>query len=74
MITQNIKALVEYRLEQANESLEAARILLEKTMLRPAVNRSYYAMFYAVLSLLAIERKEKHPGTVAPCLCSTRSL
>ncbi len=34
MITQNIKALVEYRLEQADESLEAARILLEKTMLR----------------------------------------
>ncbi len=67
MITPNIKALVEYRLEQADESLEAARILMEKMMLRPAVNRSYYAMFYAVLSLLAIEKKEtsKHSGAVS---------
>ena len=67
MITQNIKALVEHRLEQANESLEAARILMERIMPRPAVNRSYYAMFYAVLALLAIEKKEtsKHSGAVS---------
>ena len=67
MITENIKALVEYRLDQADESLAAAQILLEKMMLRTAVNRSYYAMFYAVLSLLAVDKKEtsKHSGAVS---------
>ena len=55
MMTDNIQALVTYRLEQANESLEAARILLDKNLIRPSVNRAYYAMFYAVLALLASE-------------------
>jgi uncharacterized protein (UPF0332 family) len=45
MITQNIRALVTYRLEQADESLDSARVLLEKRLDRAAVNRAYYAMF-----------------------------
>ena len=54
MMTENIQALVTYRLEQADESLEAAKTLLDKKLIRPSVNRAYYAMFYAVLALLAI--------------------
>jgi len=67
MITENIKALMTYRLEQANESLEAATALLEKGLIRPSVNRAYYAMFYAVLALLTLEKKEtsKHGGAIA---------
>jgi len=67
MMTDNIQALVTYRLEQANESLEAARILLDKNLIRPSVNRAYYAMFYAVLALLAQGKKEtsKHSGAIA---------
>lgn len=61
------KALIEYRLEQADESLESARILWEHKKYRPSVSRSYYAMFYAVQALLT--RKElitsKHSGTIA---------
>jgi len=53
MMTENIQALVTYRLEQAEESLEAARTLLDKKLIRPSVKRAYYAMFYAVLALLA---------------------
>jgi hypothetical protein len=34
MMTENIKALVSYRLEQADESLEAARTLLDKKLIR----------------------------------------
>jgi uncharacterized protein (UPF0332 family) len=45
MITENIRALVTYWLEQADESLEAARTLLEKRLIKPSVNRAYYAMF-----------------------------
>jgi uncharacterized protein (UPF0332 family) len=57
MMTENIQALVNYRLEQADESLEAARTLLEKELIRPSVNRAYYDMFYAVLALLAQGKK-----------------
>jgi uncharacterized protein (UPF0332 family) len=67
MMTDNIQALVIYRLEQADESLEAARTLLDKDLIRPSVNRAYYAMFYAVLALLAQGKKEtsKHSGAIA---------
>jgi len=37
MMTINIKTLVAYRLEQADESLEAARTLLDKGLIRPSV-------------------------------------
>ena len=67
MMTENVQALVTCRLEQADESLEAARTLLDKELIRPSVNRSYYAMFYAVLALLAQGKKEtsKHSGAIA---------
>ena len=67
MMTENVQALVTYRLEQADESLEAARTLLDKKLIRPSVNRAYYAMFYAVLALLAQGKKEtsKHSGAIA---------
>jgi uncharacterized protein (UPF0332 family) len=67
MMTENIRALIKYRLEQADESLEAARTLLGKKMIRPSINRAYYAMFYAVLSLLAQGKKEtsRHSGAIA---------
>ena len=61
------RALIEYRLEQADESLESAQILWENKKYRPSVSRSYYAMFYAVQALLT--RKElitsKHSGAIA---------
>lgn len=39
MTTANVKALVAYRFEQADESLEAARILLDQGLTRPSMNR-----------------------------------
>ena len=66
-MTENTRILVNYRIEQAVESLEAAKVLMEKGLLRPSVNRSYYAMFYAVLALLTVKRKEtsKHSGAIS---------
>jgi uncharacterized protein (UPF0332 family) len=58
MMTENIKVLIEYRLAQADESLKASRVLIEEGLLRPYINRAYYAMFYSVLALLAIDNKE----------------
>jgi len=60
-------ALIDYRLEQADESLESAQILLEHKKCRPSVSRSYYAMFYAVQALLIRKRliTSKHSGAIA---------
>lgn len=66
-MTDNMKVLVTYRIEQAEESLEAANVLIEKGLLRPSVNRSYYAMFYAVHAILATQKfgTSKHSGAIA---------
>lgn len=67
MMTDNIRALASYRLEQADESLKAGRVLLEQGLFRPSLNRSYYAMFYSVLALLTTLREEtsKHGRAIA---------
>jgi len=46
------KTLVAYRLGRAHESLEEARILLERGHVNTFVNRLYYACFYAISALL----------------------
>lgn len=45
--------LVDYRMEKARESIKAARIMLNEKMLTFAMNRIYYAMFYAVQAALS---------------------
>lgn len=62
-----IKALVGYRLEQTDEALRAAEANLKEGLARSTVNRAYYAMFYAALALLAIEKKEtsRHSAVLA---------
>lgn len=53
-------ALIRYRLKEADDSINEARVLLKERMSNRAVmNRLYYAMFYAVLALL----QEKQLGT-----------
>ena len=47
-----MRDLLRYRMSQANDSLREASILRNATAPRGAVNRAYYAMFYALLALL----------------------
>ena len=56
-----------YRMGLAGETLEEARVLLETSHPRGAVNRLYYACFYAVSALLFIgdHRSTKHTGVRA---------
>ena len=59
--------LIHYRLEQARETLREAEILDREASWRGVINRSYYAMFYAVLAL-AVKYQEspsKHSGVIA---------
>ena len=64
---EKIQALLQYRLEQADEALAAAELTLSNGLHRAAVNRAYYAMFYAVLALLAPRRAEtsRHSGAIS---------
>jgi hypothetical protein len=59
--------LVIYRLERANSTLDDARLLLDKGKLNSAINRLYYACFYAVLALLQTKNlsSSKHMGVLS---------
>ena len=50
--------LCKYRMENSSDSLEVAKDCLEKGYYKDAVNRSYYAVFYAIKSVLALEGKD----------------
>ena len=47
--------LSEYRLKEAESALQAAETLLKAGFLKDSINRSYYSVFYAVKSVLAVE-------------------
>jgi len=44
--------LVEYRMQRAKETIEEAELLNENNFWHAAINRIYYASFYAVSALL----------------------
>lgn len=59
--------LCEHRLQQAEEALSEASILHGSGHLRGAINRAYYAMFYAI-QILVIQNKvqiSKHSGLIS---------
>lgn len=49
------KDLCDYRLSQAEDSLKAAKISYENALFKDSINRSYYACFYAIKAVLALE-------------------
>jgi uncharacterized protein (UPF0332 family) len=59
--------LSRYRLETAKEDLKTAKDNLRDGNLRASVNRSYYAIFHALRSVLAFEQFDsgKHSGIIA---------
>ncbi len=67
MSGETILAVVRYRLEQADDAVCAAHILLDRNLPRDAVNRAYYGMFYAVLALLVTKQlgTSKHQGAIS---------
>jgi uncharacterized protein (UPF0332 family) len=62
-----LEELLRYRLEQAHDTLREAEILINESALRGTVNRAYYAMFYALLALLATRQlgTSRHSGALA---------
>lgn len=68
MKDEDVRALLKYRLDQAQAALDDAKYLLEgKRSAQSIVNRTYYAMFYAALALLQKSGKvpSKHTGVIS---------
>jgi uncharacterized protein (UPF0332 family) len=67
MSASSLEQLIQIRIQQARESLMEADTLYRSGLFRGAINRSYYAMFYAVLALTALrqETTSKHSGVIA---------
>jgi uncharacterized protein (UPF0332 family) len=59
--------LIRYRLNRARDALEEAKILLREDKISGAMSRTYYAMFYATLALLATRDlgSSRHSGVIA---------
>jgi len=60
--------LIEYRMDRAHQTLNAAQLLDEQNAdSASVVNRAYYAIFYAALAMLATigEETSKHSGVLA---------
>jgi len=51
-MTKEKRALIEYRMERARETLGEAKIMFDAGRINTYVNRLYYACFYAVSALL----------------------
>jgi uncharacterized protein (UPF0332 family) len=67
-------ALIDYRIKQARESIQEAKVLWGQGMSnRSVMNRLYYAMFYAVLALLQ-EKRWVHRNIMAQYPYSTVNL
>jgi len=60
------KILIRYRIEEAEETIEDVRLLIENDRLRAAINRIYYGMFYSLLALGMAHDFEtsKHPQLI----------
>lgn len=59
--------LSQYRMEQARRCIRSAKILADDGDYKGSANRSYYAIFHCMRSVLALEGKDfsKHSGVSA---------
>ena len=59
------KEYVKYRIESANKTFEAAKVLAENGFWNSVVNRLYYSVFYAINALLVMNeiQTKSHSST-----------
>lgn len=63
----DVVELSKYRMQQARQCIKSAKTLMEINDYKGAANRSYYAVFHAMRSVLALDGKDfsKHSGVSA---------
>ena len=61
------ESLCNYRMAAARETLQVAQECFEGNHYKDAINRSYYAAFYAVKAVLALEKRDfkRHKDVMA---------
>lgn len=66
-MTDKQKDLCLYRLSQAEETIKSAQLCMDNHLFKDAINRSYYAAFYAVKAVLALADTDfkRHKDVVA---------
>jgi uncharacterized protein (UPF0332 family) len=64
MMKQTQIDLANYRISDAKEKIESAKILLHEKHFKDSLSRSYYAMFSAVRALLAL-KEVRHSGIIS---------
>lgn len=66
-MTEKQKDLSLYRMNQAEETVKSATLCKDNHFFKDAINRSYYAAFYAIKAVLAIEGVDfkRHKDVVA---------
>ncbi len=59
--------LCNYRIDQAEETINVAKLCFENGHYKDAINRAYYAAFYAVKAVLALDNIDfkRHKDVVA---------
>ena len=67
MLEQERIDLINYRIQTANEMLEASQAMIGLKMFKSSINRSYYSVFHAIRALLAIDGVDfkKHSGVIS---------
>lgn len=68
MDNETIEGFAKYRLEKAKETLHTAEIVFKEVKDHTSANnRAYYAIFYAIRAVLALEQKDfkRHKDVVA---------
>ena len=67
MLDEEKKALSTIRLDHAEECLNSAKALLEIEDYKGAANRSYYAIYHSMRSVLALDGidMKRHSGTIS---------
>jgi uncharacterized protein len=64
-VTEDRTEYAKYRIESAHKTFQAAKVLAENEFWNSAVNRLYYAVFYAVNALLVLHnvQTKSHSAT-----------
>lgn len=64
---ETIEAFAKYRIEKAEETLRSAKLLYDNNDFTGANNRAYYAIFYAIRAVLALEEIDfkRHKDVIA---------
>jgi uncharacterized protein (UPF0332 family) len=66
---------VRYRIESSHKTFEAAKVLAQNGFWNSAVNRLYYAVFYAVNALLVLNKITLgYEKPVFPSFCKNRKI